>query len=93
MFSMDFLWDEIKNEWLQSERYVSFEEIAAMIQQHDIVDVIENPSRQGQYCFILRIRSYIWVVPFVIDADDRIVLKTAYLSRKFHRHYGGEQQR
>ena len=88
---MEFIWDEAKNEWLKRKRYVSFEEISAMIQQYEFLDVIENPSRPGQRCLILPIRSYTWVVPYVVDAQECIVLKTAYPSRKYHRQYGGKK--
>ena len=87
---MDFVWDAAKNEWLKRERFVSFEEIAAMIQEGDYQDVIENPARTGQYCLVLQLRSYTWVVPYVVDGEERLVLKTAYPSRKYHRIYGDE---
>ena len=87
---MDFVWDTSKNEWLKRERFVSFEEIAAIIQQDDYQDVFEDPARAGQYCLVLQLRSYTWIVPCVIDAEDRLVLKTAYPSRKYHRIYGGD---
>ena len=87
---MDFVWDIDKNAWLKEVRFVSFEEIAAMIQEGDYHEVIENLARPGQQCVILTLRDYTWVVPYVIDADDRIVLKTAYPSIKYHRIYGGE---
>jgi hypothetical protein len=87
---MDFLWDASKNEWLKRERFVSFKEIAAMIQQGDYQDVIEDPSRPGQYCVVLQVRSYTWIVPYVIDTEDRLVLKTAYPSRKYHCIDGGD---
>ena len=89
---MDFIWDEAKNERLKQQRFISFEQITAAIQQYDFLDIIENPSKEGQYCFIMRIRDYTWVVPFVFDKEDRIVLKTAYPSRKYHRIYGGKRQ-
>lgn len=87
---MDFVWDSDKNTWLKQKRFVSFEEISAMIQQGDYRDVIENRARSGQQCVIVTIRSYTWVVPYVIDAQDRVVLKTAYPSRKYHRMYGDD---
>ena len=31
-----------------------------------------------------------WLVPFVVDEHKRIVLKTAFPSRKYHRKYGGD---
>ncbi len=89
---MDFIWDEAKNEWLKQQRFISFEQITAAIQQYDFLDIIENPSKEGQYCFITAIRDYTWVVPFVFDKEERIVLKTAYPSRKYHRIYGGKDQ-
>jgi uncharacterized DUF497 family protein len=85
---VDFVWDEAKNEWLKRDRFISFEEIAAMIQDGEYIDVIANPARPGQQCVLLRIRAYIWVVPYVIDEQDRVVLKTAYPSRKYNRIYG-----
>ena len=36
-------------------------------------------------------RNYTYVIPFVIDKDKNIVLKTVYPSRKFHKIYGGGQ--
>ena len=87
---MDFIWDEDKNDWLKTERFISFEEIVERIQAHQYRQIIENPAKPSQRCFILPIREYTWVVPFVFDEKERIVLKTAYPSRKFHRLYGGE---
>jgi hypothetical protein len=37
----------------------------------------------------VQIAGYTWVVPFVIEEDETIFLKTAYPSRKFHKLYGG----
>lgn len=87
---MYFVWDTSKNEWLKRERFVSIEEIAAIIQQDDYQDVIENPARAGQYCLVLQLPPHTWIVPYMIDAEDRLVLKTAYPSRKYHRICGGD---
>ena len=86
---MDIIWDETKNEHLQVTRSISFEEISGMILNGDYIDILENPTRENQQYFILQIRKYTWVVPFIIDDEDRIVLKTAFPSRKFHKRYGG----
>lgn len=87
---MDFVWDTSKNEWLKRERFLSFEEIAAMIQRDDYQDVRENPSRAGRYCLVLQLRSHTGIVPSMIDAEDRIVLKTAHPSRRYHRICGDD---
>lgn len=82
-------WDEEKERWLQMNRGISFQEIADRILAGEYVDMLENPSRPGQDIFVLAIRDYTWVVPFVLEEDDHLFLKTAYPSRKFHKGYGG----
>ena len=59
----------------------------------EYLDILENPSREGQDIFILRVQGYTRVVPFVVENDDTIFLKTAYPSRKFHKRYGGDYER
>ena len=88
---MQCLWDEQKNEWLKSQRLVSFEEISEEILQHRYLDIIKNPNRDNQRCFLIRLKGYVWVVPFVVDEYRRLVLKTAYPSRKYQKRYGGEK--
>ena len=86
---MDVVWDEEKNAVLKRERGISFEEIAGMILDRDYLDIVENPTRENQQYFILTLRDYTWVVPFLIDDSETIILKTAFPSRKYHRRYGG----
>ena len=87
---MEIIWDEVKNETLRLQRGIGFEEIADIILNEDYLDILENPTRAEQLYFILTVRDYTWVVPFLIDEEDRIVLKTAFPSRKYHKIYGGE---
>lgn len=58
-----------------------------MIMDGMYMDIIENPVREDQMCFVMEIQAYTWIVPFIIDEDDNIVLKTAYQSRKYHKKY------
>jgi hypothetical protein len=88
---MDIIWDQEKNTWLQLNRGISFEEIAGLILNREYLDILKHPRIADQYYFIVRIRKYTWVAPFIVDDDDRIVLKTAYPSRKFHKRYGGTE--
>ena len=90
--SMDIIWDDNKNEWLQLNRSISFEEISGVILDRNYRDIIENPSREDQFYFILDIQEYTWVVPFLVDTMDRIILKTAFPSRRFHKRYGGKNE-
>jgi len=88
---MDILWDEAKNAKLKTSRGISFEDVAQMILDKQYVAILENPTRPSQMVFVLKIKSYTHVVPFVIDKNDNIVLKTVFPSRKFHRIYGGKK--
>ena len=88
---MDITWDETKNEWLKSTRSVSFEQTAGMLLDEHYLDIVENPTRPDQQYFVMMTQSYSWLMPFVIDTNDRIVLKTAFPSRKYHKLYGEER--
>jgi len=85
---MDFVWDEEKNDWLKAERLVSFEEIVNEILDRRYLDIVKHPNRSNQRYFVVRMHEYTWLVPFVVDDQRRIVLKTAFPSRKFHKKYG-----
>ena len=89
---MDIIWDIEKNNWLQVNRSISFEEISGKILDGNYTDILENPTRDNQMYFIININNYTWVVPFLIDDQERIVLKTAFPSRKFHNRYGGRDE-
>jgi len=82
-------WNEEKHRSLVQTRGVSFHEIADRILAGDYIDLLENPARPGQDIVVMAIEGYTWVVPFVVEDDDTLFLKTAYPSRKFHRRYGG----
>jgi uncharacterized DUF497 family protein len=84
------IWDKEKNDKLILERNISFDEISQMIMDGMYMDIIENPVREGQMYFVMEIQDYTWIVPFIIDEDDNIVLKTAYQSRKYHKKYRGK---
>jgi hypothetical protein len=40
----------------------------------------------------MSINDYIWLIPFITDEDDNIILKTAFPSRKFNKKYGGKNE-
>ena len=81
-------WDEDKNNKLIAERNISFDEISEIILREEYLDILENPSKENQMIFIVRLNDYIYVVPFIIDENENIILKTAYPSRKFNKIYG-----
>ena len=85
---MNIIWDKRKNQELIDKRGLSFDLISELILQKEYVAILENTAREGQYIFLVPIDEYIHVVPFVIDDNDNIVLKTIYPSRKFQKLYG-----
>ena len=88
---MNIIWDEDKSSKLKAERGVSLEEVAALILQKRYVDIVKHPKRPGQWMFVLPIKGYIHVIPFVVDGDGNFVLKTAFPSRKFQKRYEGKK--
>lgn len=85
---MDILWDKAKEKKLVAERGISFATVAELILERKYVDILENPARSGQFIFLVPIRGYVHVVPFMIDSAENIVLKTVFPSRKFNLLYG-----
>ena len=83
------VWDDEKNQKLQIKRDISFDQISEIILRKEYFDILENPSRPNQQIFVVRINDYIHSVPFIIDDQSNIVLKTAYPSRKLQKKYEG----
>ena len=81
-------WDEAKNNKLISERNISFDEISQVILREEYLDILENPNHVDQKIFIINLKQYIYAVPFIIDDEENIILKTAFPSRKFNKIYG-----
>ena len=81
-------WNEGKNNKLITERNIPFNEIAEILLREEYLDILENPNRKDQLIFIICLQDYIYAVPFIIDEDENIILKTAYPSRKFNKIYG-----
>jgi uncharacterized DUF497 family protein len=84
---MKIIWDADKNQTLIKERGVSFEEFSTLIRDGKFVDILQNPNRTNQNIFIIPHNGYTYVVPYVTDEEDNIILKTIFPSRKYHRHY------
>ena len=80
-------WNAEKSEWLRNKygrNGVRFEDCSALIKADKVLDIKPNPSpkRPNQRIFLLDIRNYVYVVPYVED-DEKIFLKTAYPSSKY----------
>ena len=55
-------WNNDKNEWLKSERNISFEEIIVAIAERDkLIDVMQNNGEnKDQKVLVVEIESYIY---------------------------------
>jgi len=86
-----YAWSTEKNDLLQQERGVSFEDVVLNIQLGNEIDVFEHPNQErypGQKISVVLIEGYVYLVPFV-ETDDEIFLKTIIPSRKATKHYAG----
>jgi uncharacterized DUF497 family protein len=85
------IWDDEKNHKLIAERGLSFENFASLILEKKYLAILKNPARKEQKLFVIPYQRYTYVVPFVIDGEQNIVLKTVFPSRKYHKLYGGKK--
>jgi len=85
-----YIFSPEKNLKLINERNISFEEIIAAIENGLIIDILEHPNQKkygSQKIYVIDIKEYIYLVPFVIDSEDNIFLKTIIPSRKAKKKY------
>jgi hypothetical protein len=81
------IYDKNKAIKLRFERNIEIEDIIDIIIEKKYVDILEHPKREGQQIFIIKYRKYTHVVPFIIDKDGNIIIKTVFPSRNFHKIY------
>ena len=90
MNTLNFQWNEEKNQKLKVERSICFEDIRQATKDGRLKEIIQNPSLKNfpnQLCLIVEINNYVYVVPFVLQFDGSWFLKTIYPSRKFTKKY------
>lgn len=79
-----------KNLTLVEERNISFDEVIAAIENDQILDIVEHPNKQkygNQKMYVIWVKEYVYLVPFVINRNGDIFLKTIIPSRKAKRKY------
>ena len=68
------------------------EVFASLILEKKYLAILKNPSRNEQKIFIIPYLDYTYVVPFVVDNEKNLILKTVFPSRKFHKIYGEKNE-
>ena len=88
MTNLELEWNDDKNRLLKESRDVCFEDVVIAVNHGRLLDIIKNASkdREGQFCLVINIGNYAYVVPFV-KKENAFFLKTIYASRKYTKIY------
>ena len=82
-------WNAEKNQWLMSERGISFEDVLYALQSGRLLDDLVHPNKNkypNQRMLVVEVDGYAWLVPYV-ENDDEIFLKSIIPSRKATKYY------
>lgn len=81
--------NEKKNILLKQLRGTNFEDVLEAIEKGGLLDDIEHPSKKyaKQRVFIVKIKKYVYAVPYVKDKEGCPFLKTVYPSRALTKSY------
>jgi hypothetical protein len=83
---MKITWNPDKYSKLLAERGIDLQEIKVLIENTPHLKILEHPIRPGQLIIPVVYKSYVHIVPVVIEKDT-MFLKTCYPSRKAHKKY------
>ena len=89
-----YRWPTAKNEKLQEERGLTFEQLVIAIESGGLLDVVNHPNPRKyprQLVFIVEVEGYVYLMPFV-EEDEYYFLKTIIPSRKATRLYLGKDE-
>ena len=76
-------WNEEKNTLLNNERNICFEDVVFALKNDQLLDIILSPTHVDQKCFVVEIKEYAYVIPYVYVSSSKLFLKTIYASRKY----------
>lgn len=75
----DIRWNLLKNDRLKQTRGVSFENIL----EGKPIGIKKHLKRKNQNIILFYYKHYIWIVPYILEENGDILLKTLYPSRKY----------
>ena len=84
-----FRWSPEKNEQLQLDRGISFENMVVAMESGGLLDILAHPNLAkypNQKMLVVASDGYAYLVPFV-EEDNHFFLKTVIPSRKATRDY------
>ncbi len=85
-------WNPEKNQLLQKERNISFEDVVLHISLGGILATFSHPNQKrypDQQIHVIEMEGYAYLVPF-IESEDEIFLNTIIPSRKATKIYLGD---
>ena len=91
---MKYDWNSDKNEWLKTNRNISFEEIIFHLGLGDVWMVADHPNQEkypNQRIYFVVVDNYVYIVPHIVGRDS-IFLKTIIPNRKATRAFLKEQE-
>jgi uncharacterized DUF497 family protein len=91
---MKYDWNSDKNEWLKTNRNISFEEIIFHLGLGDVWMAADHPNQKkypNQRIYFVVVDNYVYIVPHIVGKDS-IFLKTIIPSRKATRAFLKEQE-
>jgi len=95
VINKEIKWNEEKNQLLQMQRGVDFEDVLNELEAGRILGRKVHPKKEkypNQEIFIIQLKSYIYYVPFV-ETEEEIFLKTIIPSRKLNKIYGDTNEK
>jgi hypothetical protein len=75
----DVRWNLLKSERLKKARGASFEDVL----KGKLIGIKKHPRKKHQNIMLFEYKRYIWIIPYVIEENGNIFLKTLYPSRKY----------
>lgn len=82
-------WNNEKNDFLKSERGISFEDVIYYIDHGKLLAIVKHPNNDkypDQKIYIVNIEDYVYLVPFV-ETGEEVFMKTIIPSRKATKQY------